>query len=146
MRRLKLGVMLQLEAIGRKPGIRSVHQVHVGGLGARQGQGHRVLILIFRGGDARGDDGDARRRQRRRRARIVAAHRHTMLTNPRLVVHDRHRRSLATPTNCKLPSRLSFISRRYECSTGSRAASFQPGVRRTDRPTDRPTRSDSTQF
>lgn len=134
--------MLQLEAVGRKPGIWSVHQVHVGGLNAVQGQGRRILLLLFRGGDDRGDDGDARRRQRRRRARIVSAHRHATTTNPRPVVRDRHRRSLAAPTNCEPPSRLTFISRRYEYSTGSRAASFRPGVRRADRPN----ASDSTRF
>jgi len=135
--------MLQLEAVGRKPGIRSVHQVHVGaGLDAVQGQGRRVLVLPFRGGDDRGDDGDARRRERRRRARIVSAHRRTTLTIPRPVVHDRHRRSLAAPTNCEPPFRSTLISRRYECSTGSRAASSRPGVRRTDRPT----ASDSARF
>lgn len=133
--------MLQLETVGRKPGIRSVHQVHVdGGLDAVQGQG-RIFLLLIRDGDDRGDDGNVRRRECRRRARLVPAHRHT--TIPRLVVHDRHRRSLTAPTNCEPPSsRLSFISLRYKCSTGSRAASFRPGVWRTDRPTV----SDSARF
>lgn len=128
-------MMLQLETVGRKPGIRSIHQVHIGTI---HGQGCRVLLLLIRGGRSRGDDGDARRcrrrcrrrrqrrRQRRGRARVAPAHHRTMMTIPRLV-HDRHQRSLAAPTNCKPPFRLSFISLHYECSTGSRAVSFRPG-------------------
>lgn len=126
-------MMLQLETVSRKPGIRSIHQVHIGnGLGTIQGQGRRVLLLLIRDGRRCGDDGDARwrrrrrRRQRRGRARVAPAHHRTMMTIPRLV-HDRHRRSLAAPTNCKPPFRLSFISLHYECSTGSRAVSFRPG-------------------
>lgn len=131
-------MMLQLETVGRKPGIRSVHQVHIGsGLYAIQGQGRRIrFLLLVRGGGSRGDDdgggGDARRRRRRRRrqrrgrARVAPAHHRAMMTIPRLV-HDRHRRSLAAPTNCKPPFRLSFISLHYECRTGSRAVSFRPG-------------------
>lgn len=135
--------MLQLKTVGRKPGIRSVHQVHIGtGLDAIQGQGRRILLLLVRG-RSRGDDGDARRRRRRRRrrrqrrgrARVAPAHHRTMMTIPRLV-HDRHRRSLAAPTNCKPPFRLSFISLHYECSTGSRAVSFRPGGGRSDSASD----------
>lgn len=59
MRRLELGVMLQLmESVGRKPRIRTVRQVHIGRLGAVQGQGRRVVLLLTREG--RGGDADRR--------------------------------------------------------------------------------------